>query len=135
MIEVRGAQPNDIAFIMSTFLRGLRHGNEYFEAMDSDTYYASKKEEITAVMCRPDVSVRVACASDDQELILGYAIAQILEDSANLVWVWTRPAVRLQGVAKQLCHGLNITSVGNLTKIGDDIRKKKGLQFKPVVLK
>lgn len=133
MIEVRGAEPNDINFIYSTFLRGLYHGNDYFGSMDSDAFFASKKEEITAILCKPDVSVRVACAADDRELILGYVIAQIADES-SVVWVWVRPAMRQRGIAKQLCHGLRISSVGNMTKMIEGIVKKKDWKFCPVVV-
>lgn len=133
MVEVRGAESDDVAFIMSTWLRGLRHGNAYFESMDSDAYYASKKEEIAAILCRPDVSVRVACADDDRGLILGYVVAQIADES-SVVWVWVRPAMRQKGLAKQLCEGLRVSSVGNVTKMVEGIIKKKGLRFCPIVI-
>ena len=134
MIEIRGAEANDIAFLYSSWLRGLRFGNAYFESQDSDAYYASKKEEIAAILCKPDVSVRVACASDDRELILGYVVAQIGNEDANVVWIWVRPAMRQKGLTKQLCQGLRVSSVGNLTKMVEGIVKKKNLLFKPVVI-
>lgn len=135
MIEIRGAEANDIAFLYSTWLRGLYHGNDYFSSMDSDAFFASKKEEVTAILCSPDVSVRVACAIDDRELILGYLVAQISDSGCSVVWCWVRPAMREKGVATKLAHGLRVNSVANLTKTGDDIRKKKNLLFKPIVLK
>lgn len=135
MIEVRGAEPGDIAFIYSNWLRGQRFGLEYFESMDSDAYYAMKKEEITAVLSRPDVSVRVACADDERDMILGYVVAQILDEGASIVWLFVRPSARKQGIAKQLCEGLRVRYCGSLTKIGDEIRKKKDLAFCPVVIK
>lgn len=134
MIEVRGAEPNDLNFIMSTWLRGLRHGNDYFASMESDSYYASKKEEVTAILCRPDVSVRVACAADDRELILGYLVAQIDDSGVSIVWAWVRPAARQQGIAKQLCQGLRVRSVSNVTKMVDSIIKRKNWTFCPVVI-
>lgn len=133
MIEIRGAEANDIAFIYSSWLRGLRFGNAYFESMNSDAYYASKKEEIAAILCKPDVSVRVACASDDRELILGYVVAEIAEDT-SVVWIWVRPAMRQKGLATRLCEGLHVKSVGNVTKMIEGILKKKNLVFKPVVI-
>jgi ribosomal protein S18 acetylase RimI-like enzyme len=133
MIEIRGMEPGDLAFIYSSWLRGLRFGNAYFEQMDSDAYYASKKEEITAVLCQPDVSVRVACASDDREVILGYLVARVA-DEASVVWVWVRPAIRRQSVATQLCHGLRVRFAENTTGIGAEIIKRKGFILRPTVI-
>ncbi len=145
VIDVRGMEPGDLAFIYSSWLRGLRFGNPYFESMESDAYYAAKKEEISAILCQPDISVRVACASDDREVILGYIIVQLdvksLKDKSDVksldssvVWVWVRPAMRQQGVATKLAHGLRVRFVGSSTKIGDEISKKKGLTFRPPVI-
>lgn len=133
MISIRGAEAGDIAFIYSTFLRGLRFGNPYFEQMDSDSYFAAKKEEITAVLCQPDVSVRVACAADDREVILGYVVARVAEES-SVVWVWVRPALRRQGVATKLCHGLRVRYAENTTNIGAEIIKRKGLTLRPSMI-
>lgn len=134
MIELRGAEPNDLAFIMSTVLRGLRFGNPYFEAMDADSYYASKKEEITAILCQPDVSVRVACDSDDREWIAGYVIAKVEDSGANIVFCWVRPTLRKQGIAGKLCEGLRVKAAANTTKIGQEIINKKGWKLCPIMI-
>ncbi len=135
MIDIRGAETNDLAFIYSNWLRGQRFGLDYFESMDSDAYYEMQKEVVQAILSRTDVSVRVACATDDRELILGYVVAQILNDGASIVWIFVRPSARKQGIAKQLCEGLRVKSVGSITNMGNEIRTRKDLPFKPVVLK
>ncbi len=129
MIDIRGMEANDLAFIYSSWLRGLRFGNAYFESMESDSYYAAKKEEVTAILSQPDISVRVACAADDREVILGYLVARVA-DEASAVFCWVRPAMRRQGVATKLAHGLRVRFVENVTKSSEDIVKKKDLRFR-----
>lgn len=131
MVEIRGLVPDDINFVISTWIRGQRFGSEYFKAMDPEAYYASHKQFITSILSSPCCSIRVACDLEDKDLIYSYVVVWLNDDDVhNLVWAWSRPSFRKQGFINKLLYGLTIGYVGSLTEIGDRIRTAKNLKFK-----
>lgn len=122
--------PDDIRFIYATYLRGLYHGNEQLRKMDSDSFFDWQKKVLETVLSSSDVSIRVACDSEEKDLILAYAIYTI-GDESGVYWAWTRPSQRQQGLQTKLAYGLNITHVNNLTRDGDRVIMRKKLTYKP----
>lgn len=96
--EVRDYKPEDHAFIMSTFLRGLYYGNEFFNLMPKDLFMAYYKLIGEALL---KVSqVKIACLKDDPDIILGYSIMN--QDFSVIHWVFIKSAFRKQGISKRL---------------------------------
>lgn len=98
LYEIRDYKKEDHAFIMSTFLRGLYYGNEFFKIMPKNLFMAYYKLIGEALISKSQV--KVACLKDDKDVILGYSI---LSQDFNVVhWVFIKSAFRKQGISKSL---------------------------------
>jgi hypothetical protein len=119
LIEIRGAFPEDLPFIFSTWLKGLRFGNEWFGLIDSKIYFKVYHEVITAILSKPNVTVKIACLKEDPRVLVGYSVSS----GGRLDWIHVKKAWRGIGIAKNLSPE-TITSVSHLTNVGRSILKK-----------
>lgn len=119
LIAIREYRPDDEAFIFSTWLRGLKFGNDWFELIESAAYYKSYHAVIEAILKSPEVLIRVACLREDPEVILGYSVAS----GHRLHWVQVKDRWRKIGIAKSLVPQ-EVTIVTHLTKVGRSILSK-----------
>jgi GNAT superfamily N-acetyltransferase len=126
LIKIRDSVPEDRNFILATWLRGLRYGNEWYGQIVSDVYFKVQQAVIDNILGRPDTIVKIACLADDNDVILGYSVCI----KNTLVWVFVKKAWRSVGIAKALVP-TNITTVSNLTDVGRAILKTHPLRFNP----
>ena len=127
LVAVRDFQPNDKNFILATWLRGLKYGNDWFNAIDPGIYFVVYQAAIERLLGNPNISVKVACLKEDPEVVLGYAVYS----GARLDWVFVKKAWRGVGIAKGLVP-TGITCVSHLTTVGRSILKKReGIIFNP----
>jgi ribosomal protein S18 acetylase RimI-like enzyme len=98
MITYRMPEPSDIAFVYSTFLKGLRHGNKHLSFMPSKSYFALYHERLTAILQDPTTVVTVACLTDDPSVILGYSVT----GPATLHCIYVKKAFRRSGIGRRL---------------------------------
>lgn len=129
LIAVRDYLPGDHNFILSTWLKGLKFGNSWFNLIDQTTYYRVYHAMVESILAKPDTVVKVAVLSDDPDVILGYAVYR--KDALTLEWSFVKSSWRGIGVAKMLVPA-TVTTVTHLTKLGESIFKKRGnLKFDP----
>lgn len=120
LVTVRDATPGDRNFILATWLRGLRFGNDWFRIIPSDIYFTAYHAYIEAILAKPNTTVKIACLKDDTEVVLGYAVYT----GDRLDWVFVKQAWRAIGLAKSLVPQ-SITSVSHLTKVGLSLLKRR----------
>lgn len=118
--HIREAKEADFPFIYSTWLKGLRFGNDVFNLIEQHSYFKNYHKVIETILARPNVWISVACLKDDPDTILGYAIRE--EDTVHYVHV--KSAFRRFSIAKALCPPA-IRRVTHVTKIGWSILKEK----------
>ena len=116
----REGRAADEAFIFSTWLRGLRFGNDWFELIESDSYYKAYHRVIEMILKDPGTVITVACLKDDAVVILGYSVANSL---GGLHWVHVKSAWRGIGIANSL-KPQAVDYVTHLTNTGRSILKK-----------
>lgn len=121
---IRDAFETDFPFIYSTWLKGLRFGNEAFTMIEQNSYFKNYHKVIEVILNRPDTVIKVACLLDDPETILGYSI--LGEDMVHYVHV--KQAFRSFGIGKSLCPK-SISRVTHVTKVGLSILKAKHPEF------
>ncbi len=130
LIAIRDGVPEDHAFIMATWLRGLYYGDSWFSLINKDVFMTAYHLHLETLLKTPGITVKVACLKDDPEVILGYAV---LTADRIVHWVYCKGAWRKIGIAKSLVPD-NVTSATHLTKIGLSIlRKKPRISFNPFV--
>ncbi len=129
LIAVRNYVPEDKNFIMATWLRGLYHGNMWFNLIPRDIYFKHYNKVVEAILAKPTTTIKIACLKDDPEVILGYSVYE----NNNLHWVQTKAAWRNIGIAKSLIP-TNITTITHVSKVGVTLSIRKNLLFNPFAL-
>lgn len=129
LVTVRDYIPSDRNFILATWLRGLKYGNEWFDAIEAEAYYEYYQKAIDFILTKNTTAVRVACLKEDPEVILGYVV---LNSLGNVVhWVFVKKAWRSIGIARNLVPP-TVTRATHLTKVGlAIIQKHTGIKFNP----
>lgn len=125
---VRDMVPGDKSFILSTFLKGLRFGNDLFKEIQSEAYFSNYQKIIEGLISMPSAEVKVACLSEDPDVILGYSIHS--KDGTKVHWTFVKNSWRNIGICAALVPK-NIKSVSHLTKTGLSLIRKKGINFNP----
>jgi hypothetical protein len=121
------------AVIQATWLRGLKHGSDFFSLVDSKVFLSVYPKVIMSLIKRPDCTVRVAVLSDDHDVIVGWSAFE----GKILHYVYVRPgekgaSPRKQGIATRLVPK-DFEVITHLTKIGKSIwrRKYSKVKFNP----
>lgn len=124
---VRQGIESDLPFVYASWLKGLRYGNDWFGMIDSEAYFTAYHKVIEHILHSPGVEVKVACLSDDLDVILGYSVS-----SPNaLSWVFVKRPWRNIGIAKALCPS-DPSVVTHTTKTAVSILKKHpNVRFNP----
>lgn len=118
LITVRDAVPDDKNFIFSTWLRGLRYGNEWFELIDKNVYYKVYHVMLEKIVTS-GVEIKIACLKEDPSVILGYAVYS----GKRLDWLFVKKAWRGIGIARMLIPA-NIERVSHITQVGKSLLRK-----------
>jgi hypothetical protein len=128
-VAVRDYVLGDYNFIISTWIKGLKYGNEWFNLIEQKAYFENYHKVIEKYLANPGASIRVACLKSDPEVILGYSVTH--SDNTVLDWVFVKSAWRGIGIAKSLVP-TTAKKVTHVTKVGVSILKKQpGLEFNP----
>lgn len=101
LYEIRDYTPNDKAFVLATFLRGLYYGNEFFQLIPKDVFMDNYKRIAEALIDGNRAIVKVACLKDDSDTILGYSI--LSSDFSTIHWVYVKSSeTKIKGTAEKL---------------------------------
>lgn len=130
--KIRADTEDDRNFILSSWLRSFRNNGDWPRHIDSATYYANHQSIIQRLLVLCDV--RVACAADDENLILGWCCV----DGSIVHYVFVKEQYRKLGIAKALLSGLEdkaeYTHWTRIIKDLDHAGKLLGLRYNPYIL-
>lgn len=131
-VKIRPARPEDFAFILDTWRRSYERAPAVTGA-DPAHYRLEMANVITRVVSRAEV--RVACATDDERTLAGYAV---IEHPGELVYLYVRggepqASMRNLGIARMLLEGVAIRSYTFRTPAFERRMKPKerGWKFTP----
>jgi len=115
---VRPAEPDDFAFIFSTWLKSYRYNNQDVSRVPAELYYRKHHEVIARL--RDRCALPVACLPDSPAVIIGFAALELppaLLNTSSLPppapappvihWVYVKRAWRRMGVATRLLGQLS----------------------------
>ena len=108
------------ALVYSKWLRSLRHGNDYFKLVDSDSYYKAYGAYIASILKRPEASVLLAVLTDDPDVCLGFSV----REGEILHYVHVHRDQRGVGIGSLLMAG-SIKTITHVTKAGLKVWNKK----------
>jgi hypothetical protein len=121
LYDIRDYQPEDKAFVMSTFLRGLYYGDSWFSLIPKTIFMNNYKKIVESMTQSPKVIIKVACLKEDPTVIIGYSI--LSSDFQTIHWLFVKQNWRNNGVGKSLVPKYP-TAVSHLTKVGKSLMSK-----------
>lgn len=132
LYTIRDMVPADANFIFATFLRGLYYGDSWFSQIPKDIFMANYKHVAAALVPSPKTVVKIACLTEDPDVILGYSIMSA--DFQTVHWCFVKAAWRRQGIARSLLpsHPVYVT---HLSALGKTLLSKfKDTTFNPFAI-
>lgn len=103
MIVVRHASASDIPFIIERWKNALVREPPY-DRMDKTLFYDSMRRRIARLLSRSEV--RVACAEDNEDTLLGFAVFEPATRVGHFRFV--RKDFRGGGIGRALIDGVTI---------------------------
>jgi len=129
LISYRLAEAGDVNFILSTWLKGMTGGNDYYRMINRESFNYHYGEFIKRRMAKQGVLIMVACLKESPDVILGYSVTERVKNKNVLHWVYVKKEWRRIGIAKDILPSeINVTT--SMTALGKKI-KPKGLVFDP----
>ncbi len=96
---LRDVQKDDLPFIFNSWLKSYRD-SPAMGGIPNTVYYAGQHALIEALLERSRVVV--ACAKDDPTQIMGYALAEYVDDVRLVHWVYVKHTFRGFGIGRAL---------------------------------
>lgn len=121
---IRDKRTEDLAHILSTWLKGAYYGNNTFRKMRQDDFFEFYQPVIKEILFSPLTVTRVAALKEDPDIILSYVVYTPKVDGDILHWVYTKNPWRKSGLAKALIPN-TVKSVTHLTKLGQTLKPKE----------
>jgi len=122
LYEVRDYKPSDESFVLSTFLRGLYHGDSWFSKIPKDIFMDNYHIIAERLVRSPNVTIKIACLPDDPDVILGYSI--LSADYSAMHWVYVKKIWRGKGIGRSLTP-TRLEAVTHLSSLGESLLKAK----------
>lgn len=127
MVLIRDAVEADKNFIYSTWCKNQLYSNAMYKGIPKDVFVRNYSNWVGSVFSLPGLYIKVACLSDEPEIIVGYSV----HTDWCIYYCYVKPAWRKKGIAKQLVPCETITTVASYTPTGDAIRKRQGWLWNP----
>lgn len=114
--------------IYSKWMRSLKHGNDYYQLIDNDSYYSTYRAYIDVLLAKPGCVVKLAVLTEDHDVCLGFSVSR----GDILDYVHVHKDMRKQGIATALVPK-DFKWITHLTKIGLSIwgSKLQNVKFNP----
>jgi len=121
LIIARGYLPTDEGAIYTSWLKGLRKGNQWFGLIARSDYFQNYHRVLEKILTNPETRVELIALKEDPDVILSY----IVFGGSVLHWVSTRENWRRLGLAQILIAPHTFTEVTHLTELGKEIKPKE----------
>ncbi len=127
LVILRPMQYEDLPFVFSSWLKGLRWGNNFYLSIDQDSYFKGQHSVIERILANKNTTVTIACLADAPEVLVGYAAYT----GGVLHFAYVKEDWRGIGLARDMVPK-DIKSVSNFTRVGLSIlRKHPGVIINP----
>lgn len=117
-VQIRNFKQEDLPLIYSTWLLGLYHGCDWFGRIKKESFFRNYKVVLERLV--PTCEIKVACLTDDEDVILGYVCYR----GESLDWIFVKKAWRKMGIGKMLLPE-GITNCTHLTKVGRSLKPRE----------
>lgn len=99
----------DRPFIYTTWLKSYKKESPFTQFVDSERFYKHHAKLIDKFFDNTNLITAVAHEVDDEEVILGYVIAERRQDEMDIIhYIFIKPPFRNFGIARSLLRSLGI---------------------------
>lgn len=138
-ITIRDYSSNDFAFIINSWLKSYQTSSLFTEDIKPKVYFKFHKFLIEQILNRKSSTVCVAVASDDPELIYGYAIFEKMGEYEVFHYIYVKRGFNHFGIAQKLIESAPFlvksgVFCSHLTYRGHKLRKSLGLIYNPYLI-
>jgi GNAT superfamily N-acetyltransferase len=126
--SVRDFEATDKNLVIVSWLNGYYYGNDKFNKIPNILFFDNYRKTITDILASPLTTIKIACLSDDPDVILGFSVF----DKDILHWVFVKKSWRNLGIAKELVPK-DIKYCTHVTKSGEALRRKYGVILAPFI--
>lgn len=107
-IGLRGIEPNDLAFIMSSWLRSFKDTSNFAKDIPTETFYPNHHKLLERIIARPTTKIMIAHLEESPEVILSYMVYETMPLSLVIHFMFTKHNFRRFGLAKLLFETLQV---------------------------
>lgn len=100
-IEIRLGKPEDLDFILATWLRTYRHHSQFAKKISNPVFYENHQKIIERILER-GAQVRVVHPVGEPDTILGYSCLENNNNIPVVHFIYIKKAFRDFGLAKKL---------------------------------
>ncbi len=138
IIEMKTAGPAFEQYkplILATWLRGLKHGDEFFSLVDPKAYYSVYSRVILTLLKRPECRARLAVIADEPDTVIAWTVFE--GNALHFIFVKRGGKGELAGRGRGIATSIfpeGVDTFTHITKIGKSIwrnKKYKELKFNP----
>lgn len=134
--SLRPLSPNDIPFVFNSWLKSYRESPQV-ACIPNTVYYDKFHATIEQVM--NDSAILVACSPEDPNLLYGYVVAELKDETLIFHWVYVKHPFRNFGLAKEMEKEILTISHKNVayttrTRITDSLVKNRNYTYDPFYL-
>lgn len=124
---------DDIPFILSSWSNSYFSGANYKKAVSPEGFNKYHRRIRENYLDRPTAAVIVCCATEDNNLILGWIAVEKPEEDEHLIlhYIYVKDAFKGNGIAKELLTMAHVSDkivYTHKTDRAEMIMKKKGLR-------
>ncbi len=101
---IRPAVDSHRSFILATWLRSYQANSVHAKKINKSLFFERHHDVAEAILARPTTDTRVAVWSEDEDVVLGYAVTEPAKRTVHFVYV--KPAFRRSGLASALLTDL-----------------------------
>lgn len=98
--NIRPANPSDISFIYSTWLKSFKYDSILGKSLRSSVFFTNYREVIDYILEDDDTEVNILYTPENENVILGYIV--YTQKNYFLHYVYVKEDFRQFGVARQL---------------------------------
>lgn len=132
-LTIRHANDQDIPFIFSSWLKSFRDAGLMVRSVPNTIYFTNHHKILQRLIKRS--TVYVACDPKDSSQIYGYIVAEYIDGTFVLHFIYVKQSFRKLGVGRALFnnfkHDGTASCCSHLTKFGERMLLKYNMIYHP----
>lgn len=135
-LTIRHAHDGDIPFIFSSWLKSFRESGFMARGVPNTIYFTNHHKILQKLVQRSKVFI--ACDPKDTSNIYGYVVAETIDNTFVLHFIYVKQSFRKLGVGKALFnsfeHNGSASCCSHLTKAGEKFLLKYNIIYHPYTM-